>query len=70
MFGMLVYYQTEEEILFSMHSIFRIGQIEQIDENNRLWQVDLTLTNDNDPQLYALTERMREETKDRQDGID
>jgi hypothetical protein len=30
--------------------------------NNRLSQVDLTLTSDNDPQLHALTERMREET--------
>jgi tetratricopeptide (TPR) repeat protein len=56
-------YQTEEEILFSMHSIFRIEQIEQLGESNRLWQVNLTLTNGNDPQLYALTERMREETK-------
>ena len=46
-----------------MHSVFRIGQMKQIDENNRLWQVDLTLTGDNDPQLHALTERMREETK-------
>jgi tetratricopeptide (TPR) repeat protein len=57
------YYQEEEEILFSMHSIFRIGQIKQIDKNNRLWQVDLTLTSDNDPQLHALTECMREETR-------
>ena len=40
-----------------MHSVFRIGEIKQIDNNNRLWQVDLTLTSDNDPQLHALTER-------------
>jgi tetratricopeptide (TPR) repeat protein len=45
-----------------MHSIFRIGQVKQIDKNDRLWQVDLTLTGDNDPQLHALTERIREET--------
>jgi tetratricopeptide (TPR) repeat protein len=55
-------YQKEEEILFSMHSVFRIGQLKQLDGNNRLWQVDLTLTSDNDPQLLALTERMQEET--------
>jgi tetratricopeptide (TPR) repeat protein len=55
-------YQTEEEILFSMHSVFRIGQVEQMDKNGRVWQVDLTLTSDNDPQLHALTECMREET--------
>jgi tetratricopeptide (TPR) repeat protein len=55
--------QTEEEILFSIHSIFRIGQINQINNNNhRLWQVELTLTSDNDPQLHTLTERIREET--------
>ena len=46
-------YQTEEEILFSMHSIFRIEQIEQLGESNRLWQVNLTLTNDNDPQPFC-----------------
>jgi tetratricopeptide (TPR) repeat protein len=57
------YYQGEEEILFSMHSVFRIGQVKQIDKNDRLWQVDLTLTSDNDPQLHALTKCMQEETK-------
>src|SRR6202034_1931284 len=40
------YYLSEGEILFSMHSVFRIGQITQIDENDRLWQVNLTLTGD------------------------
>lgn len=30
------HYQTEEEILFSMHSISRIGQIEKIDRSDRL----------------------------------
>jgi tetratricopeptide (TPR) repeat protein len=55
-------YPGEKEILFSMHSVFRIGQVKQIDKNDRLWQVDLILTGDDDPQLHALTERMREET--------
>jgi tetratricopeptide (TPR) repeat protein len=62
------YFQEEKEILFSMHSIFRIGQIKQIDGNNRLWQVELSLTSDNDPQLYSLTERIREETFPDQEG--
>jgi tetratricopeptide (TPR) repeat protein len=57
------YFNMEEEILFSMHSVFRIGQLKLLDGNKRLWQVDLTLTSDNDPQLLALTERMQEETK-------
>ena len=54
-------YEMEEEILFSMHSIFRIGQVKQLDGNNRLWQVELTLTSDNDPQLLALKEHMSKE---------
>jgi Tfp pilus assembly protein PilF len=56
------YFKMEEEILFSMHSVFRIGQAKQLDGNNRLWQVDLILTSDNDPQLHDLTERIQEET--------
>ncbi len=55
------HFQGEEEILFSMHSVFRIDQFKQIDKNDRLWQVDLIMTGDNGPQLHALTERMREE---------
>jgi hypothetical protein len=61
--GIVNFYQEEEgDILFSTHSVFRIGQVKQIDGNNRLWQVDLILTIDIDPQLQALTELMREET--------
>jgi len=53
----------EGEILFSMHSIFRIGEIKQLDSDNpRLWQAELTLTNDNDPQLMAVMQTMKEET--------
>ena len=55
-------YEAEEEILFSMHSVFRIGQMRKIDENEQLWQVDLTLTGDQDPQLHGLTQHIREET--------
>jgi tetratricopeptide (TPR) repeat protein len=58
------YFQEEEEILFSMHSVFRIGQVKQIEKNNnRLWQVDLTLTGDHDPQLQELTKSMQEDTE-------
>jgi tetratricopeptide (TPR) repeat protein len=56
-------YQTEGEILFSMHTVFRIGTIQQIDhDNDRLWQVELTLTSDDDPQRLELTKRIRQET--------
>jgi tetratricopeptide (TPR) repeat protein len=56
------YYQGEEEILFSMHSVFRIGQVNQIEKNDRLWEVELALSYDNDPQLQALTKSMQEIT--------
>ena len=58
------YFEGEEEILFSMHSVFRIGQVKQIDEKcNRLWQVDLILTGDHDSQLQELTKSMQETTE-------
>jgi tetratricopeptide (TPR) repeat protein len=50
---------NEDEILFSMHTIFRIGQIKPIED--RLWHVEPTLTNDNDQELKRLTEHMRQE---------
>jgi hypothetical protein len=56
------YYRKEEETLWSMHSIFRIGQIASIDNNDRLCQVNLTLTSENDPQLHVLTQYKRKET--------
>ncbi|UJR07144.1 hypothetical protein I4U23_011432 [Adineta vaga] len=61
-------YPGEEEILFSMHSIFRIEHIEQINNNDRLWQVNLTLTTDNDRELNVLTEFIRKETFPKQKG--
>ena len=57
------YFKQEEEILFSMHSVFRIGEVKQLNGNPRLWQVELTLTSDNDPQLKQLTEKIQEETQ-------
>ncbi|CAF1306253.1 unnamed protein product [Didymodactylos carnosus] len=62
------HYREEQEILFSMHSIFRIREIKQIDDNDRLWQVELTLTGDHDTQLHALTEHIRAETSPHEIG--
>ncbi|CAF0781221.1 unnamed protein product [Adineta steineri] len=56
------YFHTEDEVLFSMHTIFRIGDIKPMDGNNHLYQVNLTLTNDNDQDLRTLTDRIRQET--------
>jgi tetratricopeptide (TPR) repeat protein len=61
--GNVGYYQKEEEILLSMHSVFRIGQVIQIGKNDRLCQVELTLTGDNDQKLHDLTKTMRKEVR-------
>ena len=45
-----------------MHSVFRVGEMKQMEKDNRLWQVELTLTSDSDPQLHRLTESIHEET--------
>ena len=55
-------YYAEEEILFSMHTVFRIAEMKQIDE--RLWKVNLILTSDNDQQLKQLTDYLRNEIRE------
>lgn len=55
------YSDSEKEILFSMHTIFRIGEIKEL--KDRLWQVNLTLTNDNDQQLKQLMDHLRKENQ-------
>ncbi|CAF1428107.1 unnamed protein product [Adineta steineri] len=62
------YFHTEDEVLFSMHTIFRIGDIKPIDGNNYLYQVNLTLTNDNDQHLQTLTDHIREESRSDVEG--
>ncbi|CAF4265242.1 unnamed protein product, partial [Adineta steineri] len=56
------YFHTEDEVLFSMHTVFRIGDIKPMDGNNDLYQANLTLTSDNDQDLRTLTDRIRQET--------
>jgi tetratricopeptide (TPR) repeat protein len=56
------YAGDEDEVLFSMHTVFRIGNITPMGENHRLFRVELTLTSDNDKDLRELTDRIREET--------
>ncbi|CAF1488336.1 unnamed protein product [Adineta steineri] len=55
------HFHTEDEVLFSMHTVFRIEDIQPMDGNNHLYQVNLTLTNDNDQDLRTLTDRIRQE---------
>ena len=54
---------TEMEVLFSMHSVFRIDQVKDLNGNGRLFEVQLTLSADDDPQLRLVREKMHEETK-------
>ncbi|CAF1550412.1 unnamed protein product, partial [Rotaria magnacalcarata] len=51
----------EQEILFTMHTVFRVVEMKQTAKNNRLWEVQLAITDDNDPQLSTLTNRIKEE---------
>ena len=55
-------FSHEEEFLFSMHTVFRIGEMKKLKENDRFWQVELQLTSDDDQQLRWLTDRIRQET--------
>ncbi|CAF3308709.1 unnamed protein product [Rotaria sp. Silwood2] len=54
-------YPSECEVLFSMHTVFRIGNFHQ-DENN-LWIVRLKLTGNNDFQIQRLTRFLRREVQ-------
>jgi tetratricopeptide (TPR) repeat protein len=62
------YAGKEEEVLFPMQTVFRIGNITPMRENDRLFRVELTLTNDNDKDLRRLTNRIREETFPNEEG--
>ena len=52
----------EDEVLFSMHAVFRITEITLAKEHKRLYQVHLALTSDDDKDLRVLTDRIREDT--------
>jgi tetratricopeptide (TPR) repeat protein len=56
------FFPEEDEMLFAMHTVFRINDIKPLGENNRLFEVNLTLTGDNDQDLSVVTDRIREET--------
>ncbi|CAF3189302.1 unnamed protein product [Rotaria sp. Silwood2] len=47
--------KSEKEILFSMHTVFRVGDMKHRINNSHIWEVQLILTDDNDLELAALT---------------
>ena len=53
------HYENEGEILFSMHTVFRIDNVLRLGE--RLFEVRVTLTGDDDPELRQLTNRMEKD---------
>ncbi|CAM4820263.1 unnamed protein product [Rotaria magnacalcarata] len=52
---------SEQEILFTMHTVFRVNEIKQTAKYSRVWEVQLNITGDNDPQLAGLTQRIKYE---------
>jgi len=59
----ITHFNSEKELLFSMHTIFRIIEIHKIDDADNLWLVQLKVTSDNDPILSALTQHFRHEIR-------
>ena len=55
------HFKEEQEVLFSMHSVFRIGKITKINDSQQLYQVDLVLTSEDDQKLRILTDHIRKE---------
>ncbi|CAF5032565.1 unnamed protein product, partial [Rotaria socialis] len=55
----------EQEILFTMHTVFRVGEIKRTPENSRLWEVHLAITDESDQQLAGLTDHIKEEISGR-----
>ncbi|CAF1462080.1 unnamed protein product [Adineta steineri] len=56
------YFHREDDVVFSTHTIFRIGDIKPIDENNDLYQVNLTSADDKDQDRCTLSDHIRQET--------
>ena len=60
--GVSYYEDSQDEVLFSMHTVFRIRDITPLPGNPRLFQVFLTLIDEDDEDLRVLTDCIREET--------
>ena len=52
----------EDEVLLSMNTVFRIGEIKQLGDNPRLFRVELSMTSEKDNDLRQLIDRIRGET--------
>lgn len=52
-------YEGKDEVIFPMHTVFRIRDIQSMGENNRLIQVGLTLSNEDNDNLYDFDGEMK-----------
>ncbi|CAF0933633.1 unnamed protein product [Adineta ricciae] len=55
------YYQNEDEVLFPMHTVFKIHELKSMNGKSRLYEVKLALSSDSDKDLNALTDRIRKQ---------
>ena len=54
----------KKEILFSTHTVFRIEDIRQLKDENKIWEIYLKLTtNQDDVQLEQLTKHLRQDVQ-------
>ncbi|CAF1687739.1 unnamed protein product, partial [Adineta ricciae] len=56
------YFDTQDEVLFPLQSVFRLDGIEVIDTDKHIYEVRVTLANDSDENIRKLVNRVREET--------
>ncbi|CAF0779027.1 unnamed protein product [Adineta ricciae] len=61
--GVSFFASVENEVLFSMGTVFRIESITEQTSDGNFWLIELNLTNFNDPQLTELTQYMREQVQ-------
>lgn len=59
---------AEQEILFTTHTIFRIDRIQRIEGSNRLYEVYLTLTGNDNEEMNELTAHVRKELDGQKKG--
>lgn len=63
------YNEMDDDILFSMHSVFRVNKISQIDSTKPLYQVDLQPIGDDNLQLQAFAQFLEKYVKDEKGWI-
>jgi len=58
----------KDDVLFSMNTVFRISDIEPMDQDHRVYQVHMQFINGSDENLRLLTDKIHEQTFPEQQG--